>query len=103
MYNNPFFYGGPGALARRGLFQSLRGINWGNFLSNTQKTLGVINQAIPIVYQVKPIMRNAKTMFKIADTLRRPDNLDTASTAISNKTSENVSRVSESDKPIFFL
>lgn len=99
MYNNPFFYGNPGMFARRGLFQSLKGINWGNLLSNTQKTLGVINQAIPIVYQVKPMMQNAKTIFKIADTMRKPDTpvqnnvikKETEATPVSN------------NKPTFFL
>ena len=32
-----------------------RGINWNNILNNTQRTLGIINQAIPIVYQVRPL------------------------------------------------
>lgn len=99
MYNNPFFYGNPGMFARRGLFQSLKGINWGNLLSNTQKTLGVINQTIPIVYQVKPMMQNAKTIFKIADTMRKPDTpvqnnvikKETEATPVSN------------NKPTFFL
>ena len=27
-------------------------INWAGLLSNTQKTLNIVNQAIPIVYQV---------------------------------------------------
>ena len=40
--------------------------NWSNILSNTQKTLGIINQAIPIVYQVRPLLNNARTLFKIA-------------------------------------
>ena len=102
MYNNPFFYGNPGALVRRGLFQSLRGINWGNLLNNTQKTLGVINQAIPIVYQVKPMVRNAKTMFKIADTIRRPDNNILGNNSESTMSSE-VKTSTPSDKPIFFL
>lgn len=43
--------------------------NWNHFLDNTQRTLGVINQAIPIVYQVKPILANAKTMFRIASAI----------------------------------
>lgn len=101
MYNNPFFYGNSSMLARRGLFQGLKSINWGNFLSNTQKTLGVINQAIPIVYQVKPIMRNAKTMFKIADTIRKPDT-PVNNNEIKKETEVNDS-VSNGNKPVFFL
>ena len=50
---------------------SLKNIKWGTLLDGTQKTLGVINQAIPIVYQVKPIVNNAKTLFKIANVINK--------------------------------
>lgn len=69
MYNNPYFMNSgmqaARGLGKLGLFSSIRGINWGNLLNNTQKTLGIINQAIPIAYQVKPIVNNAKTMFRV--------------------------------------
>lgn len=39
--------------------------SWNGFLTSTGKTLNVINQAIPIFYQVRPIVQNAKTMFKV--------------------------------------
>lgn len=108
MYNNPFLYGGASSLARSGLLRSLRAINWGTFLGNAQKTLGVINQAIPIVYQVRPILGNARTIFKIANGLRSTSNTNTRNEVIDNannyteKTTpiyntENIS------KPIFFL
>lgn len=45
----------------------LKNIKWGTILDGTSKTLNVINQAIPVVYQVKPIIDNAKTMFKVAN------------------------------------
>ena len=50
----------------------LKNIKWGTILDGTSKTLGVINQAIPVVYQVKPIINNAKTMFKIANIINSP-------------------------------
>lgn len=50
----------------------LKNIKWGSILDGTSKTLGVINQAIPVVYQVKPIINNAKTMFKIANIINSP-------------------------------
>ena len=70
MYNNPYVMNaglrGASTLGKAGgLFSSVRAINWGTLLGNTQKTLGIINQAIPIVYQVKPIVNNAKTMFRV--------------------------------------
>ena len=69
MFNNGLYpymsYGG-----KAGLFSALKKINWGNFLANTQKTLGVINQAIPIAYQIKPIWNNTKTVFKIMGAIK---------------------------------
>ena len=52
----------------------LKTMKWADFLDGTSKTLGVINQAIPVVYQVKPIMNNAKTLFKIANIVNSPTN-----------------------------
>ena len=44
----------------------LKSINWGNLLTNTSKTLNVINQAIPVVKQVGPMFNNMKSMLKVA-------------------------------------
>ena len=58
-------------MLKKGLgFLSLKKINWSNILNNTQKTLNVINQAIPVYYQVKPIWSNAKTMFRMVNALK---------------------------------
>ena len=48
-------------------------INWSGLLTNTQKTLNIVNQAIPIVYQIKPIVNNAKTMFRVANEFNKTD------------------------------
>lgn len=54
------------------LFQKLgsRAFNLSSILTNTQKTLGVINQAIPIVKQAGPMVNNMKTMFKLAEAFK---------------------------------
>lgn len=52
------------------LNSGIKRINWSNILNNTQKTLNVINQAIPIIYQVKPLVTNARTLFRIADAVK---------------------------------
>lgn len=68
MFNNGYnsFYPYQNIGAKAGLFSSLRGkFNWSSLLSNTQKTLNIINQAIPVMYQIKPIWNNTKTVFKI--------------------------------------
>ncbi len=100
-------YGNPNLLARGLNFtRGIRSINWGGLLDGAQKTLGVINQAIPIVYQVKPIINNAKTMFRIANVINTPDpppttNLNNTQN-ISNNT--NVSaKNSEPNTPIFYI
>ena len=83
------------SLFSRGL-SAAKGINWSGILDGTQKTLGIINQAIPIVYQVKPILNNAKTMFRIADVIKQPDNnFDFVDTSVTVPTSDN--------KPIFYI
>lgn len=74
MYPNPYM--AASSIPKMGLFGKLgaiKSINWGGLLEGTQKTLGVINQAIPIVYQIKPIVSNAKTMLRIANTIQEPD------------------------------
>lgn len=72
-----------------------KSINWSGILDGTQKTLGVINQAIPIVYQVKPIINNAKTMFKIADVMRSPMN--------EYEEKVEVTKPVNTNKPIFYI
>lgn len=53
--------------SRGGFLRGLRGsFNLGSILNNAQKTLGVINQAIPVVKQAGPMINNVKTMFKLA-------------------------------------
>lgn len=102
MYPNPFMRTG---LLSRGL-NLTKAINWGGLLDGTQKTLGVINQAIPIVYQVKPIINNARTMFKIADEIRSPNRLnDVNQNNNFTKTSTNKENTStiNSNRPIFYM
>lgn len=111
MYNNPYFYqnfakpsllsklfgGAGGASLARG---ATSGINWSSLLSNTQKSLGIINQAIPIIYQVKPIISNAKTIFKIAGAVK---NDKPTTTTNSKKTIETKEITTYENKPIFYI
>lgn len=48
-------------------------ITFSGILNGASKTLGVINQAIPVVYQIKPIWTNAKTMFRMAKAINSTD------------------------------
>lgn len=71
-------------------------ITFGSILNGASKTLGVINQAIPVFYQVKPIVNNAKTMFKVAREINTNDKKST--TKVSNTLNTN-----EVNKPNFFI
>ena len=95
-YNNYFPYHSP---FKKNMF-NLKGINWSNLLSNTQKTLNVINQAIPVYYQVKPIWTNAKTMFRMVGALRDNNNNNNNNIKESN-TEDNKKNTSKG--PVFFL
>ena len=44
----------------------IKAINWGGLINNTSKTLGIINQTIPIVRQVGPMVTNMKSMLRVA-------------------------------------
>ena len=77
-YYNPYFgypFMGAATPSTGNIFSRLfgKGINWSSLLSGTQKTLGIVNQAIPIVKQISPVMKNAKTMFRIMNEFKKVD------------------------------
>ncbi len=86
-YYSPYFGYAPymSAPASKGIlgsiFGGVRNLNWSGLLSNVQKTLGIVNQAIPMVKQVSPIVSNAKTMFKIMNEFKKVD----TPTAVNNQ------------------
>ena len=56
-----------------GLKSLFGGIKWSSILSGTQKTLNVVNQAIPIIKQAGPVINNAKTMFRVMNEFKKVD------------------------------
>ena len=100
---------------------ALRGLNWGGIINNTSRTLGLINQAIPVVKQVGPMMNNVKSMLKVAsvfkdetDSPRRrqrtyPRNDSTSSSSQSTSTSSHtqasnsLSFIEDDYSPTFFV
>ena len=68
--------------------------NYYNFLEGTQKTLTTINQIIPIVNQVSPMIRNATTLFKVANVINTMPQ-DILTQAIASPSSEIVSSVTK--------
>lgn len=96
----------PNMLPKRGITSLFKGhnVNWTNLLNNTQKTLNVINQAIPVYYQMKPIYNNAKTMLRMVSALK-----DDKSTTNNSSNSSNTNNLNDNKKntnqegPVFFL
>lgn len=76
-----------------GIISLIKSLNIPGILDGTQKTLSVINQAIPVIYQIKPLVSNIGTLFKIKDIINDPNN---------NKTnSDDIKKANNS--PIFFV
>lgn len=77
--------GGTGLFSRLGgVFSSLRGFNWGGLINNASKTIGVINQTIPLVKQAGPMIRNMRSVMKIASIFK--DETDPVSASKSSST-----------------
>ena len=88
-------YSNPSILAKG--TSLLKSIKWGSILDGTGKTLGVINQAIPIVYQIKPLVGNLKTVIKIANGINN-NSSDTKKTEDTINT-----EFSQKNSPIFYI
>ncbi len=88
-------------------------INWSSLLSNAQKTLNVVNQAIPLYYQVKPVFNNIKTLGRIGKEFVRSSNVQNTSNQTVNNENNNVNTNTNNDNiskglnsvptPTFFL
>ena len=87
------------------------GINWSSILSGTQKTLNIANQAIPLVKQISPVMKNAKTMFNIMNEFKKVDTPTVTTAAVSKEkvneenyeTITNNSYQEQNNGPKFFI
>ena len=66
-------------------FGAIKAFNWSGLINNTSKTLGIINQTIPLVRQVGPIMGNMRSMLRLASAFK--DETDTTNTSNSNNNS----------------
>ena len=89
-YYNPYDYGMPNAFAQQervGLFSKLfkGNINFTSILNNTGKVLQIANQTIPLVKQVTPVVRNAKTMFKVLNEFKKNDDFRKSQKKKNNK------------------
>lgn len=63
-------------------FGAIKAFNWSGLINNTSKTLGIINQTIPLVRQVGPMVGNMRSMLRLASAFK--DETDTTNTSNSN-------------------
>ena len=125
MYNNPYFIPNfyprinPTIIPRTpyiprniNLFQrlgnSIKSINWTNLVNNTSKTLGIINQSVPIVKQVGPVMNNMKSILRIASILKDEPNTKKNPPTKTNYSSpisstSNIPKEQDTYSPTFFI
>lgn len=102
-YYNPYFYTIPTTMStpKVGLFSRLlggNGITLGGILNGTQRALNFANQAIPLVKQVRPMIGNAKTMFKVMNEFKR---VEKPKQNLNNKpTTNNISKIKQEEKII---
>ena len=94
-----------GALAkpRGGFLRGLSGIKWGDVLNNTQKTLNVINQAIPVYYQIKPIFSNVKSLGKLMSAFNESDDDTSDTSSLNRNTNQTSKKENSSNSPTFFI
>ena len=105
-YYNPYFmpYYGT-AQASTGLFSRLlggRSFNLSSILSGTGKVINFANPAIPLVKQINPVIKNAKTMFSVMNEFKKIDT-PTNSVVTKDEKKEAVITTSNDVGPTFFL
>lgn len=108
-YYNPYFYSNPymSVAPKVGLISKIFGgnLSFGSILTGTQKTLNIVNQAIPLVKQARPVLNNAKTMFRVMNEFKKVE------TPINNNTKKetnhdvslNEVKTNGENNPTFFV
>ncbi len=84
------------------VFSTSTGLSFTKILSGISKTLGVVNQAIPLYQQVKPIISKGKTLLKIASAFNSsssPRNTTPSNSDINNTSNSNNSNTIETSTP----
>lgn len=99
-FYNPYLYSIPTSTST-GLLSRL---SFGSILSGTTKALNFVNQAIPVVKQVSPLVKNAKTMFRVMNEFKKtelPSNSAEVVKEVSN--TQSLPNFSNSNGPTFFV
>lgn len=109
---NPYFYPTNHIFYPTGrifsFLRNVRGFNIGSILNGTQRTLNIINQAIPVIRQMSPVVKNAKTMFRVMNEFKKVDFKEPTNNKINNNQNikENIQTSNtyyNDNGPTFFL
>lgn len=96
-----------GVASSGGITSLLGKIKWSSLLSNAQKTLSVVNQAIPLYYQVKPVFKNIRALGKIGKEFTKINSNENVINNVAKNSitkEENVNEITqEVPNPTFFL
>ena len=81
------------------------GGKFSTFLNGTKKTLNLVNQANPLVKHMWPVVKNAKTMFKVMNEFKKVDIPIQNDTQILENKEEIIQEktIAPSNGPTFFL
>ncbi len=86
------------------VFQGIKSFNWTGLINNTSKTLGIINQSIPLVRQVGPMMGNMRSMIKLASIFKDETDPKPNTNNINNNNIKKESQINNNyDSPSFFI
>ena len=93
-FYNPYLYAAPLETAGSSFFSKL---SLSSIINGTSRTLNFVNQAIPVVKQVSPIMKNLKTMFSVMNEFNK------SSSNESMTDNFEIEEKKENEGPTFFI
>ena len=101
-YYNPYFFNVPST--NTGLFSRLFGnIKLSSILSGTNKALNFVNQTIPVIKQITPMVRNAKTMFNVVNQFKKIDEPKKTNEHDKSYTNNKIINNKKINQPNFFI
>ena len=73
-------------------------------LSGISKTLGIVNQAIPIYKEIKPMVTSARKVFEIAKEFNKTSDVKTIDVVPKKEVTESVTseKLANGSNPVFF-
>ncbi len=98
-FYNPYLYSIPIESSAPSLLSKL---SLSSIVSGTSKTLNLVNQAIPVVKQVSPMMKNLKTMFNVMNEFKKTELPEQPKVKDTTTNLENM-KPSTDDGPTFFI